>query len=75
MRKFFVIVTLVICGAFPLSANLFADDNQAPAINAAENQSLSQKLDKVIATQDEILRQLDEVKSELQVVKIRASRA
>jgi len=40
---------------------------------SAEDGLASQKLDKVLENQERILKKLDEVKDELQVVKVRAS--
>ena len=39
----------------------------------ADEAGLQHKLDKVLANQDEILRQLGEIKTEVQITKIRAS--
>ena len=71
MRKGFVIFVFLGFWAFLLNSNVFADEN--PAVNPTENGSVTSKLDKIIDTQTEILKQLDEVKAELQIVKVRAS--
>ncbi len=52
----------------------FADENNtAPAPTPVNTDMVSVKLDKILANQDLILKQLDEMKAELQIVKIRAS--
>ena len=73
MRKSFMVVIFLGFWLFSLSGNSVADENTVSAATTGDNGTLSQKLDKVISTQGEILKQLDEIKSELQVVKVRAS--
>ena len=72
MRKGFVSALLLGFCLFLLNSNSFAEGDSAAA--PTDTRSLSQKLDKIIDTQAEILKELDEVKAELQIVKIRASR-
>ena len=73
MRKSFMVVIFLGFWLFSLSGNSVTDENTVSAATTGDNGTLSQKLDKVISTQGEILKQLDEIKSELQVVKVRAS--
>ena len=62
------------------AVNLFVHQNPArsennPSFTAGSTgtDSVSQKLDKISDTQSQILRELEEIKEELQIVKIRAS--
>ena len=48
----------------------FADENPAPANN---DELVLDKLDKIMESQSQVLKQLEDMKSELQIVKIRAS--
>ena len=75
MRKIFVSTVFSGLCLFFLSLNSFADENSAPVPSVSSNDSgsVSRKLDRIIDTQSEILKQLDEIKAELQIVKIRAS--
>ena len=57
---------LMSAGAFAAPAN-----TSKPAPAAGE---ISAKLDKITKNNEEILRQLDEMKKELYIIKIRASR-
>ena len=72
MRKSILIVFFLGLWVLLLNSNSFADGNSS--IPPADTSALSQKLDKIIDTQAEILKELDEVKVELQIVKVRASR-
>ena len=74
MRKCQILSFFTGLCLFFLSFTAFADENQVSAANPSDNQSVSGKLDRIIDTQAEILKQLDEVKAELEIVKIRASR-
>ena len=65
----FVILSLL---SIHLGVHLFAVENRTPS-GTADNASISSKLDKIEANQTEILKQLEELKSELQIVKIRVS--
>ena len=73
MKKYFLVSILTGFWLIVLGGNLFADESPAPVVNTSDNGSVSEKLDRVISTQEEILKQLDEIKSELEVVKVRAS--
>ena len=73
MRKVFIVFFLfsflpMISGVSSWVDQSSASSESAPALapNPADNESLSRKL-------DQILKQLDEIKAELQIVKIRAS--
>ena len=67
MRKVCVVVLFIgLCGIFFNSSSFAAD-------NSADNGSISGKLDKIIDTQTEILKELQDVKAEVQIVKVRAS--
>ncbi len=61
-RLFLVVLVFnlvtILCGQI-----LFADDS-----------GLNTKLDRVLSNQEEILKQLEEVKKEVQIVKVRATR-
>ncbi len=71
MRKMFVIFFILGLVSILSSPGLSAGENQPP--NQWNNEPSSQKLDKIMESQTEILKQLDEIKAELQVVKVRAS--
>ena len=43
------------------------------ASSSMDNESVSNKLDQIMNFESQILKQLDEIKAELQIVKIRAS--
>jgi hypothetical protein len=73
MKKKFLVILAFGIGVCFLSMNAFAEDNSAPAPNPVQTDVVSEKLDKVIQTQDQILKELDDIKAELQIVKIRAS--
>ena len=73
MRKGLVIAVLIGLWTFFLNGSSFAGDNSAPASNSTDNGAISGKLDKIIDTQEEILKELQDVKAEVQVVKVRAS--
>ncbi|OIO38331.1 MAG: hypothetical protein AUJ71_03260 [Candidatus Omnitrophica bacterium CG1_02_49_16] len=74
MRKIFNMLWLIgFFWAF-LTAHSFAGEPSTLSSKVTlDNESVSQKLDKIIAAQAEILKQLDEVKAELEITKIRAS--
>ncbi|GEM_PF-4459338 len=72
MRKGFMIVFFLGFFTILLNLNACADEN-TPVVSSGENESISRKLDKVMDTQTQILKELDEMKAELQIVKIRAS--
>ena len=75
MQKRFMAFVFLGFLMFLLNRCAFADENTSPApsANPTDNESVSRKLDKMADTQAEILKQLDEIKAELQIVKIRAS--
>lgn len=62
MKKWMIIASFFALLAVFGSQNLWADDA-----------ALSMKLNQVIAKQDEILKELGEIKEELRIVKVRAS--
>ena len=62
MKRWAILVLLVVAFIFSYKA-LFADGDSA----------VSQKLNQVIQNQEKILRELDEIKSQLEVIKVRAS--
>ena len=72
MKKIFLSVLFLGFWILLLNSNLFADE--VSAVTSGDTGSLSQKLDKIIDTQAEILKELNEMKAELEIVKIRASR-
>ena len=56
------------------TVNSFADINpETPAVNSVDNVTLSKKLDKITESQSKILNELDELKAELAIVKIRVT--
>ena len=65
MKKwFFLLLVPMFCFS---TINLFADNA------VVSDSSISSKIDKLVETQNKILSTLEEIKAELQVVKIRAS--
>ena len=62
MRRIFVIFFVFSLLSASSVIYSFADDN-----------SVSYKLDKIMETQAQVLKELDEMKAELQIVKIRSS--
>ena len=62
MKKIFLIPVFLMCAVLALGTASFAQDTAAPT-----------DLDQVIKNQEQILRELAEIKKELYVVKIRAS--
>ena len=80
MKKWFTRAIFFSLVSVFFALNLFADENPAPTENtpapAASSlpmELLSQKVDKIGATQTQILKELEEIKAELDIVKIRAS--
>ena len=75
MRK--LIIVFFAVGFFCCFSGVysFADENSVPAANTvpAGNQGVSEKLDRILNTQAEILRKLEEVRAEVEITKIRAS--
>ncbi len=65
MKRWVIFILLMVAFIFSYKA-LFAD-------GAEMSGGVSGKLDQVIQTQDKILAKLDEIKAELEVVKVRAS--
>ena len=62
-----------LAAALCLAPSAFAADTSAAAPKV-QTQQLDKKMDQIIATQKEIIQKLDEIKSEVEVVKIRATR-
>ncbi|GEM_PF-3162102 len=66
MKRWAIFVLLTVAFIFSYKA-LFADGA------SAVKEDVSQKLNQVIQNQEKILRELDEIKAELQVIKVRSS--
>ncbi len=66
MKRWAMFILLVVAFIFSYKA-LFADGASSVKEDA------SQKLNQVIQNQEKILRELDEIKAELEVIKVRAS--
>ena len=66
MKKWIVISALFIFAAVFTYKTLFAEEGSLSSM-------VTQKLDQVLQNQTEILKQLNEIKSELQIIKVRAS--
>ena len=62
MKRWTILILLVVAFIFSGKA-LFAETDSA----------VSQKMNQVIENQEKILRKLDEIKTELEVIKVRAS--
>ncbi len=62
----FSLLLMVFFFTVPLAA-------QTPT-KAADTSALSSKLDKILSTQQEILQQLGQIKAELAIIKMRATR-
>ena len=62
MKRWVIFVLLVVAFIFSHKA-LFADTDPA----------VSQKMNQVVENQEKILKKLDEIKAELEVIKVRAS--
>ena len=77
MRRIMITVFLFSFISFFSSARSFADgsreSNLAPVVSMPDNEMLSKKLDKITESQSKILNELDEIKAELQIVKIRVT--
>ena len=73
MKKMAGVIFILGIWSCVLGKNVFADENSVPVPNPVETSIASEKLDKVIQTQEQILKELDEIKAELEIVKIRAS--
>jgi len=63
----FVIIAILVGG--------FAGGSSAFASTESEIKKLSQKIDKLLKTQQTIIATLNELKGEMQIIKIRASRS
>ena len=63
MKKKIVIFIFILISSASFCPRLYADDA-----------TISAKLDRVISGQEEILKKLEEVKEEVQIVKVRATR-
>lgn len=66
MKRWAVFILLTVAFVFSYKA-LFADGD------SAAGSAVSQKLNQVVQNQEKILTALDEIKAELEVVKVRAS--
>jgi hypothetical protein len=70
MRKFFV-AAFLFCSVLIMSSNtLFADENRA---RMTDTELLSRKIDKIAESQTQIIKALEELKAELEIVKIRVT--
>lgn len=65
MKKWAVLILLVSVFIFPWS--------EALADGSDPGGDVSQKLNKVIQTQDQILKELEAIKAELEIIKVRAT--
>ncbi len=65
-----IFLPAVLC----LAPSAFAADTPAAAAQKAQTASVEKKLDQILATQKEIIQKLDELKQDVDVVKIRATR-
>jgi len=72
VRKFAVVILLV--GMFFVGLSITQNADSSEAKGDPPNTTVKAKLDEVITNQQQIIAKLDEIKSELQIVKIRASR-
>ena len=67
-----LLAALLLLAVIPCA---FAEtDPGAPTYHKKTTPASSDKMDKVLANQEEILKQLDEIKNELYVIKIRATK-
>ena len=73
MKK--IVIAVFVFGLFIYSFNMksFAGENMVTSPNAIETSIVSEKLDRILQAQDQILSDLDNIKAELEIVKIRAS--
>lgn len=75
MRK--IIVGVFTFFAIFSSMNLFADEgsetNSVPQANSGSSEQLSKKIDRVLDSQAQIIKELEDLKAELQIVKIRVT--
>ena len=70
MRKFFV-AAFLFCSVLIMSSNvLFADENRT---RMTDTELLSRKIDKIAESQSQIIKALEELKAELEIVKIRVT--
>ncbi len=76
MKKHAVaMLCMCACLVMPLTAARADEDTASPGNGSisGDAEMLSKRLDKISASQAEILKELAEIKAELQIVKIRAS--
>ena len=66
----FVLVALALISALGTQV-VFSKEKQAPALDTSK---IVRKLDEVLANQAEILKKFEEIKQELAIIKVRASR-
>ena len=67
MKKYLTLAVFLCCLAARGTATAFADE-------ASDIAAMSKKTDTIIKTQQDILKQLDDIKAELQIIKVRSSR-
>jgi hypothetical protein len=68
-RRFFLlllVLNLAIAAVIGINSRLAADEHSAPGLNA--------KIDKIINNQEQILKKLDDMAVQIQIVKVRATR-
>ncbi len=74
MKKLFVIQALLFCLAFLGAVTVFADEVESPTpASPSVSEEVSSKLREVLETQQQILKELEEIKSEMKVLKVRIS--
>ncbi len=68
----FVLIATVLIFALGIQAGFSKDNEKGKA--ESDTSEIAQRLDEVLANQAEILKQFDEIKQELAIIKVRASR-
>jgi outer membrane lipoprotein-sorting protein len=70
MRKKNIILLFILC----IAITVFACSINKTVAGEASDTGLQAKIDRIISNQEQILKKLDDMSSELQIVKIRATR-